>query len=65
MTDTNIVKPPFFPESWIEELEFLSDILGGCSNFVDWKSDDIYLYLLGVLAGLELPHNWWLDWSNE
>ncbi len=57
-------EPPFFPESWAEELEFMSDILGGHSNFVDWKPNDIYVYLLGVLAGLELPYNWRLDWSD-
>ena len=58
-------EPPFFRSGWEEELEFFSDMLGGYDNFVNWEEEEIYLYLKGVLDGLELPYNWMIEWEAE
>ena len=58
-------EPPFFRESWEEELKFFSDMLGGYDDFVKWEEDDIFLYLKGVLDGMNSPYNWMIDWDVE
>lgn len=58
-------EPPVFRDSWEEELKFFSDMLGGYDNFVNWKEDEIFLYLKGVLDGMELYYNWGIDWEDD
>lgn len=58
-------EPPFFRDGWEEELEFFSDMLGGHDDFVKWEEDDIFLYLKGVLDGMELYYNWRIDWEDD
>ena len=52
-------------EDYQEDLNVISDVMGGHDGFVDWDEKEIFMYLIGIRDTFELENAYWFDWGDE